>query len=201
MRVLIFALALAANIDWTQSDCQEWADRSAAQPARGITRVIIIGRAGFLHVEGRNGATEIRATGRACAPIEEFLVGMLLKASRAGSTVTIEATVARKDASFFASETKLDFTVTLPSGMDVYVADTSGDLQISNVGNTHVADTSGDIAIRNINGSVTIDEDRSGAVAVSDIRGNFTVRKKASGSVRYQRVYGRVSVPERYRRR
>jgi hypothetical protein len=201
MRVLIFALALAANVDWTQSDCQEWADRSAVQPAYGVTRVVIIGRAGFLHIEGREGATEIRATGRACAPIEEFLVAMLLKGSRKGSTVTIEATVARKDASFFASETKLDFTVTIPAGMEVYVADTSGDLQISNAGNTHVADTSGDIAIRNISGSVTIDEDRSGAVAVSDVRGDFTIRKKASGSVHYERVYGRVSVPARYRRR
>jgi|KBSMisStandDraft_5_1062788.scaffolds.fasta_scaffold779974_1 hypothetical protein len=200
MRVLIFALALAATVDWTQSECQEWADRSAVQPARGVTRVVIIGRAGFLHVEGRDGATEIRATGRACAPIEEFLVGMLLKASRAGSTVTIEAIGSRKDASLFASEAKLDFTVTLPAGMEVDVVDTSGDLQISNVGNTRVADTSGDIAIKNINGSVTIDEDRSGAVAVSDIRGDFTIRKKASGSVHYERVAGRVSVPARYRR-
>ncbi len=201
MHALIFALvALAANVDWTQSDCQEFAERSAVQSARGVTRVIIIGRAGFLHVEGRAGATEIRATGHACAPIEEFLVGILLKSSRSGSTVTIEAICPRKDTSRFASETKLDFTVTLPGGMEVDVVDTSGNLRIRNVGNTHVADTSGDVANRNINGSVTIDEDRSGAVTVSDIRGDFTIRKKASGSVHYERVAGRVLIPERYRR-
>ena len=181
MRVLLLALALAANVDWTQSDCQEWADRSAVQPAHGVTRVVIIGRAGFLHVEGRAGATEIHATGRACAPIEHFLVGMLLKSSRSGSTVTIEATVPRGEQSLFASEAKLDFTVTVPAGMDVDVADTSGDLRISNVGNTRVADTTGDLV-------------------VSDIRGNFTLTSKRSGSVNYKRVSGRVSVPARYRK-
>lgn len=199
MNTLLFALVTLAS-GWTQSDCQEFAERSAVQPARGVTRVVIIGRAGFLHVEGRAGVNEIRATGRACAPIEEFLVGILLKSSRSGSTVTIEAICPRKDSSRFASETKLDFTVTLPAGIDVDVADTSGDLKISNVGNARVADTTGDIAINDVRGNVVIVEDGSGSVAVSDIRGDFTIRSKSSGSVTYERVSGHVSIPDRYRR-
>ena len=204
MRALIIAFAtltaMCAHADWLGSDCQEFAERSAVQPAAGITRVVIIGRAGFLHVEGRAGINEIRATGRACAPIEQFLVGILLKSSRSGSTVTIEAVCPRKDSSRFASETKLDFTVTLPAGIDVDVVDTSGDLKISNVGNTRVADTSGDIAINDVHGNVVIVEDESGTVAVSDVRGDFTIRSKSSGSVKYERVSGHVSIPDRYRR-
>jgi hypothetical protein len=202
MRALIVTLLLtatAAHAGWFDSDCQELAERSAAEPAAGVTRVVIIGRAGFLHVEGRAGVREIRATGRACAPIEEFLVGVLLKASRAGSVVTIEAIVPKKESSTFASETKLDFTVTLPAGMPVDVADTSGDLTVSDVGNARVADSSGSMLIRHVRGNLTV-RDTSGDIDVDDVSGDFTIEAKTSGRVDYKRVSGRVTVPSRYRR-
>jgi hypothetical protein len=159
MRALIITLAAltatALQAGSFGSDCQEFAERSAVQPAAGVTRVIIIGRAGFLHVEGRAGATEIRATGRACAVIEELLVGIRRKASRSGLQVTIEAFVPKQSDSRFASAPRLDFAVTLPAGMEVEVADASGDLTISNVGNARVAVTGSKLSIRNIAGNLT----------------------------------------------
>lgn len=124
--ILSVLTATAASAGLFESDCQEFAERSAVQPSGGITRVVIIGRAGFLHVEGRAGATEVRATGRACAPIEELLVGIRLSATHDGSTVTIEAEVPKQGSSTFASSPKLDFTVTLPAGIEIDVVDTSG---------------------------------------------------------------------------
>jgi len=201
MHAFLFALATLGAVDWFGSDCQEFVPRSAVQPAAGVTRVVVIGRAGFLHIEGRNDVSEIRASGTACAPIEHLLVAILLKATRSGSTVTIEAMVPNQDGGRFESGPKLDFTVTLPSGIDVYVADTSGDLTISNVRSASVSDTSGDIRIERVRGSVTIDEDGSGSVDVSDVGGDFTLRSKSSGSVDYHRVAGHVSIPDRYRRK
>ena len=174
---MLFVLALLAGI--TRSDCQELVPRSASQPAAGVTRVVIVARAGFLHVEGKRGAKEIVADGMACAAIDELLVGIRLKATRSGNVVTIDAQVPKDQPSrAFSKEPKLDFTVTLPDTVDVDIGDTSGDIRVRHVaGNVRIADTTGDID-------------------VDDIGGDFTVTtKKGSGAIRHTRVRGRVSLP------
>ena len=174
---MLFVLALLAGI--TRSDCQEYAVRSAKQPAAGVRRVDIIARAGSLRVEGKRGATTIVADGTACAAIEELLVAMRLKATRAGSTVTIEAMIPKgQTAAPFAHEAHLDFTVTVPMDVDV-----------------RIADTSGDIVVRHLGGSVEI-ADTSGDIDVDDVGGDLAVKiKKGSGAIRHTRVRGRVSLP------
>jgi hypothetical protein len=161
------------------NDCQELVPRSASQPAAGVTRVVIVARAGFLHVEGKSGAKAIVADGMACAAIEELLVGIRLEATRSGSTVTVDAQVPKDQPSRpFAKEPKLDVTITLPPAVDVVIADTSGDIRVRHLaGNLRIADTSGEID-------------------VDDIGGDFTVEiKKGSGAIRHTRVRGRVSLP------
>src|SRR4051795_4208814 len=69
------------------------ATRTANAPASGITKVVIIGRAGSLDVKGQSGATEIRAKGEAEASSEDVLKKMQLVATRSGSTLTIEAQI------------------------------------------------------------------------------------------------------------
>jgi hypothetical protein len=177
-------------------DCQEFAERSAAVPAAGVTRVVIFGRAGFLHIEGRSGAKEIRATGRACAAIEELLVGIRLSSSRAGSEVTINATVPDQEESFFAASPRLDFTVTLPRGMAVDVVDTTGELTIGDVANVRIAGKKGGaIKVRNVKRNVLIESAGLGDVSVSDVGGDFTLETRGRGSLDYKRVAGRVSLP------
>ncbi|HEX3070584.1 MAG TPA: hypothetical protein VHX14_18595, partial [Thermoanaerobaculia bacterium] len=175
-------------------DCQEFAERSAVQSAKGVTRVVIIGRAGFLHVEGRAGA-EIRATGHACAAIEELLVGIRLSASRSGSQVTIEAHVPKQESSLFASAPRLDFTVTLPAGIAVDVADTSGDLIIRDTGKTRVAVALDDVNIRDVKGNVTV-QARSGAIDIDGVSGDVRVPSNPSGAVRIARVGGSVTIDQ-----
>jgi len=199
MRALIFVFATLAattvHADWFGSDCQEFAERSAVQPAAGVTRVVIIGRAGFLHIEGRNDVGEIRATGRACAPIEHLLVGIRLSATRSGSTVTVEAMVPKQDGGLFESSPKLDFTVTLPAGIEIDVADTSGELIISNVGNARVTDTSGSIDIRNVTGNLAV-RDTSGSIDIADVSGNVHIPSDSSGSIQIMRVRGSVTIDD-----
>src|SRR6185369_4950401 len=87
-------------------------------PATGITKVVIIGRAGSLDVNGQSGVTDIRATGKAESP-EGKLV-----ATRSGSQLTIEAVTPDGKA--------LDFEVTLPRGIAVKIDDGSGELTVKN---------------------------------------------------------------------
>src|SRR4051794_27980464 len=109
MRKMIFALAAlsvatAAQAGWLSGgDCEEDAARSAVQSAAGVTRVVIIGRAGFLHIDGHSGAREVRATGTACAANQEMLAGVNLSGTRSGSEVRIEAIVPEHEGSFFGS--------------------------------------------------------------------------------------------------
>ncbi len=199
MRALVITLAAliaaATHAGSLDGDCQEFAERSAIQSARGVTRVVIIGGAGFLHIEGRASATEIRATGRACAPIEELLVGTRLSATRSGSTVTIEAAVPKQEHSLFASAPRLDFTVTLPAGIAIDVADTSGDIDISNVSAARVIDTTGPIGIQKVSGNLTV-RTTSGAIDIEDVSGDVHVPSDSSGNIRIERASGSVRIDE-----
>jgi hypothetical protein len=198
MRAIAIALTLftatAAHAGWLDP-CEHDAARSASQSAAGVKRVVIIGRAGFLHIEGRAGATEIKANGTACAPIEEQLAGTRLTATRSGSEVTIEAIVSQQDDSFFSPSPRLDFTVTLPAGIEINVADTSGEMTISNVGNARVVDTSGGMEIRKVTGNLSV-RDTSGEIVVEDVSGDVHIPSDSSGSISIERVGGSVTIDE-----
>jgi hypothetical protein len=192
--VLLTATALRAG-SFGGGDCQEFAYRSIVQSAKGVTRVVIIGRRGFLHVEGRAGATEIRADGKACAAIEHLLVGIVFSASRSGSQVTIEAHIPKEGDSFFASAPRLDFTVTVPAGIAVDVADTSGELTIRDTGNTNVAVANDEVNIRDVKGNVTV-RARSGAIDIDGVRGGVHIPANPSGVIKIARVGGSVTIDD-----
>jgi hypothetical protein len=198
MRALVFALATltatAAQAGWFD-ECQEDAARSASQPSAGVTRVVIIGRAGFLHIEGRAGASEIRASGTACAPTEEILAAIRLSATRSGSEVTVEAMIPKEDSSFFESSPHLDFTVTLPAGIEIDVADTSGELKVGNVGNARVTDTSGSIEIRKVTGNLSV-TDTSGEIDIAGVTGDVHIPSDSSGGIEIRDVGGSVTIDE-----
>ena len=198
MRTFIFAVATlaaaSAHASWW-NDCDKSASRSAAIASAGITRVVIIGRAGFLHIDGRSGATEIRASGTACAPSQELLNETTLTVTRSGSEVRVEAHMPRNSELFFGSSPRLDFSVALPAGMAIDVDDTSGELTIANSGNTVVNDTSGGIEIRHVNGNVTV-RDTSGEIVIEDVTGNVHIPSDSSGSIDVRRVSGSVAIDE-----
>jgi len=199
MRALIVALATlaaaSAHADWFGTDCPKQAERSAAQPAAGVTKVVIVGRAGFLHIEGHPGAGEVKANGTACASMDEQLAGVLLKGSRSGSEVRIEAVMPNQEGSWFSSSPKLDFTVSLPAGVAVDVVDSSGELTISNVGDAKVEDSSGSIDIRKVAGNLSV-RDSSGEIDIEDVSGDVRIPDDGSGSIHIERVGGSVTIDE-----
>jgi len=183
--VLLIALLL---VTWVERDCQEFADRSASAPAGGVTRVVILGGAGFLHVEGRDDAREVRATGRACAAIEHQLVGMRLRAERHGDEVRVVASVPKQDC-------RLDFTVTVPSGVTVEIGDTGGDVAIRDVVEVKVAAANADeLRIANVKRNVTIDARRTKRIVVTDVGGDLAVVSKGGATIEQTRVRGKVNV-------
>ena len=79
--------------------------------------------------------------------------------------------------------------------MEIDVADTSGELIISNVGNARIADTSGSIEIRNVTGNLTV-RDTSGSHRHRRRQRNVHIPSDSSGSIRIARVRGSVMIDE-----
>src|SRR4051794_1321876 len=153
-------------------DCSFSEKRSVAAPAAGVTRIVIIGRAGYLHINGRRGAGEVRATGVACASSRDILSDTKLTVSRSGSELRIEAET--PDNSGIFSSAKLDFDVTVPENVALRVEDGSGDLTIDNVASVDLTDGSGDTTIRNVIGDVAV-RDGSGDMKIDNVSGNVHV--------------------------
>ncbi|HVF39607.1 MAG TPA: hypothetical protein VM939_06870, partial [Gemmatimonadaceae bacterium] len=84
----------------------------------------------------------------------------------------------------------------------VSIIDGSGEITLNGIeGDVTIEDGSGGIDARDITGNFTISQDGSGSIAVDRVAGDFIVAHDGSGSIRYDTVKGRVSIPERQRRR
>ena len=185
-------IAVAGRADWF--GCDETATRRVAAPVNGVSRVLVIARAGTLHVAGRTGATEVVASGTACADSKSDLAGIQLRADRNGSELRIEAVIPEQVVFFGSANRKLDFEVTLPDSMALEVRDGSGRTEIENVGELRVKDGSGELSIRGVHGSVDV-TDGSGEIEMADIAGDVHV-DDGSGEMQIERVGGSVFIDD-----
>ena len=184
----------AAGADWFD-ECEHKADRRVAAPVSGAQRIVIVGRAGSLKVDGRAGVTEVVATGTACASESSVLNDIRLVTRREGTTLRIEAEVPENRGSWFGNwQARLDFTVVVPAGVDVKVTDGSGSMEINEVGNAEVIDGSGEMNIRAVRGNLTV-RDGSGSIEIDDVTGDVRL-EDGSGSIDVRRVNGAVVVEE-----
>jgi hypothetical protein len=166
--LLLTAATASADIF---GDCSFSEKRNVAAPAAGVSRIVIIGRAGYLHINGRRGAGEVRATGTACASTRDILSDTRLTLSR-GSELGIEAET--PDNSGIFSSAKLDFDVSVPDNVALRVEDGSGDLSIDTAASVDLTDGSGDVSIRNVIGDVSV-RDGSGDMKIDNVSGNVHV--------------------------
>jgi hypothetical protein len=188
--------------------------RTARVDARGASRIVIIGRAGWLRVEGKPNTTEVVAEGTARAPSKDLLDGIKLTGTREGDIVRVVVdmpdTRNRQWDSNWDSGPALDLTVTVPANIPVEIEDSSGDLRVMGTaaldvddnsggveirdvtGALRVRDGSGELDIQNVRGDVTI-EDGSGEIDVRDVTGSVTIRD-GSGSITARTVGGSVEV-------
>ena len=168
---------------------------------------------GELSVEGREGLGRVQAVGRACASDEASLAELLLTLEEDGGDLVLSAHYPARSARGGwggGDYARLDLVVEVPLGMAVDLEDSSGSLQVRRTGELRVADSSGDIEISEISGSVHIDdssggievrgaggdvevEDGSGEVHISDVTGSVRLRD-GSGSLDVEAVGGSVLV-------
>jgi hypothetical protein len=193
MRLLssLFALLTATTALAGMFDhCDYTAPRSASASAAGVSRIVIIGRAGSLRVEGRAGTTQVQATGTACVSDRALLNDTRLTAQRSGLELRIEALV--PDRAMF-QRAALDFEVTLPANIPVMVKDGSGSLTIAGTSELTVDDVSGSMEIRNITGNLSVD-DGSGSINISNVTGDVRI-VDGSGGIEVEHVGGSVTIP------
>jgi hypothetical protein len=196
MRTLLAAsatLLLATTASAGFWDCSDKEPRNATVAAGGISRVVVIARAGSLKVTG-GGAGEVRATGTACASDADLLKDIKLTATRSGSVVRVEAVIPEPSLSWGTKDARLDFEVVLPAGVAVDVEDSSGEATIENVGPLKVDDGSGELTIRGVRGDLSV-EDSSGGLDIHDVTGNVRI-EDGSGGMEVEQVGGDVVVTE-----
>lgn len=209
-QLLFLALLGGAGSAWAQ-DCKFSSERAASFPAP-VKRVVIKAEAGYLKVRG-DAAGGVKATGRACASSESLLGKIALESRRENDTVYLTVVMGEgmTDMLSFKRYSFLDLDVVVPRTAELDVTDSSGDVELSDVGTARVEDSSGDLLLKNINGSLAVDdssgeirvisvagmvqvEDSSGGIDIEDVRGDVKIVSDSSGDIAISKVTGNVEV-------
>jgi hypothetical protein len=195
------------------------APRNAVVNASGARIIKIVAGAGFLHINGRPGLTQVQVTGVAHASSKRILDAIKLIAERQGDVVLIKMETPEQNSSFWDLfrgnySQGLDLTIDVPITTPLDVADGSGettikgtgavtlvdgsgDLEVSGVtGNVRITDGSGNIKVAGVEGDVYID-DGSGNIDANNVTGNFTIGDDGSGSVDIAGVGGTLRIGEK----
>ncbi len=192
---IVVAVTLAATAGRAgMFGCDHTASRRVTAPVAGVTRVLVIGHAGSLHVTGHSGATEVVASGTACSSDKSALDEIQLRSERNGSELKIEAVIPNLNQIFWNSSARLDFEVTLPDTMALEVRDGSGETKIDNAGDLRVHDGSGTLTIRGVRGNAEV-TDGSGTLEISDVSGDVRVTD-GSGGMEIDRIGGNVVIDD-----
>ena len=210
--VVAAALATLASLA-TAEECDYSAHREVQLDASGAERLRVFAGAGSLRIIGREGATMVRAEGRACSSSSSLLDQVRIETDRKGDVLTVRVEI--PDSAFgWRSHAWLDLEMDVPSNLEVEVDDGSGSVIIRGVAALEIEDGSGEIQIRDIGGdleisdgsgsitaniiegTVTIREDGSGSISLTDILGDVEIRDDGSGSITIRRVKGSVHIGE-----
>ena len=175
-------------------NCKYTAARNMTTAASGITKVVIHADSGSLKVDGRPGAAQIATAGTACTSDDDFLDRITLTQRRSGSTLYIDANIPDRAVVFGFFEARLDFAITMPSGLEVSIDDDSGWIKTANTGPLTIDDDSGSIEVRNVRGRIDIDDD-SGDISIDAVIGDVKISDD-SGSIYVKDVNGSISIED-----
>lgn len=177
----------------TGGECAFTIDREQRLSASVGDLLEIDAGSGGLRVEGREGLDEVVALGRVCASREEYVDELRVTMVREGAAIVLSAHY--PDRAGFdgrGNTARIDLVVSVPMGLDVDIDDSSGDIEVSGVGDLDIDDSSGSIRVAGAAGSVQID-DSSGGIEVSGVAGDVQI-EDGSGGISVQGVAGAVSV-------
>jgi hypothetical protein len=195
------------------------APRNAVVNTAGARLIKVSAGAGFLHINGRSGTTQVQVTGVARASSRQILDQIRLVAERQGDVVMIKMVVPEETSSFWNLfrgnfYQALDLTIEVPAGLPldvsdgsgettikgtgpVTIVDGSGDLELSGIGGkVNITDGSGNIIIRGVDGDVYVD-DGSGNIDANNVTGNFTIGDDGSGTVDIMGVGGTMRINQK----
>lgn len=159
----------------------------------GGTRLIRIDAGpGSLRIKGIPGLNEVRAAAAASASDPETLKKMRLVTRREGDIISVTALVPENPGGAMAS---MDMVLEVPGNAALAVRDTSGDIEISDVGSIDLDDDSGDIRIQRASGNIRIIDD-SGELEILQVLGNVDIRDD-SGGISIQRAGGNITIDDR----
>jgi hypothetical protein len=191
LRVALLSVVCAPAI---ADQCRFSSDRATSFSGK-IKRVVISAEAGRLKVTG-NSTGGINAQGRACSSSESALARITLESRREEDTVYLTVTIGggMSDLFSFNHYATLDLEVTVPKSAQLNITDTSGDLELIDVGPSTIVDQSGDMLLRNINGDLQI-SDEAGDVRVTSVTGNLQL-KDGAGNIDLQDIRGDVRITQ-----
>ena len=171
------------------------AQRSGRANAAGARMARVEARAGSLRITGREGLTEIRASGTARASSRALLEQVRLIVERRGDVayVLVETPELRGSWSDDDDEhASLDLVVEVPKSLALDVEDRSGELEIRGVGPLDLVDNSGEATVEDVGGRLRV-RDGSGELRIRDVRGDVTL-EDGSGGIHLRMIRGSVTV-------
>lgn len=189
-------------------ECRYQEARTASAAISPGAVVEVHAGAGFLHVAGVSGLTEVRGDGTACADSSGRLDAIRLVVSPMAHGVRVEAVTDARGL-WSSGSGRLDLTLEVPADAVVEIHDGSGELRVEHVAEADIQDGSGELTLRDVAGRASI-HDGSGGIEVAGVHGpleiedgsgDIVVRDVASvrlsdgsGDVRVSEVTGDVVV-------
>ena len=197
-RILLAVLLAAGSSAALADDCEFHAQRNLDLPAEGLNLLRLQTRAGDLRISGVAGLKQIELRGKACASSAESLEQLQLRHNRNGSTLSAETTSPESQSGFklFGSTyAYIDLEVRVPESFNLELTDSSGDIEIADVGAIELTDSSGDIRVRNALGDVRL-TDSSGDIKLDRVGGNVTIVNDSSGDIDIDGVRRNVDIED-----
>jgi hypothetical protein len=173
-------------------------DRSLELDADGVSRLDIDAGAGSLVVTGAAGASKIEVTATINVPDEDDALEIIekrlrLSLDKADGEARLEAYFDNNGWSWGDSPS-VDLDVRVPHGLELFVDDSSGSLEIMDSQSVvEIDDGSGSIKVAGVT-SLVID-DGSGSIKVKDVAGDVEI-EDGSGSITIEKVGGGVTIDD-----
>lgn len=190
-RAIIYLFALLPGALWAQDYSEQ---RSLAVPARDLDTLKVDVEAGSLEIAGHADATEIAVSAtvwvedhpgdreRTRRALEKHV---RLELDTSGDTARLLTRT--NDPGLGYSMPHADLVVTVPSRLALEIKDSSGYIDVADIGqDVVIVDESGSIDLRDIGGKVEID-DGSGSVSVARARGPLRI-EDGSGSIDVEQI-------------
>jgi len=189
-------------------------ERDIEQTLSAQDRLTLEAGAGKLHITGDPSAADvIEIKAQACASSQKLLDRISLRTVE-GSSAEIETLIPETSGGWFSGDryASINLELIVPVALALQIADGSGSIELTSVGDTAIddgsgsisvrdvfgdielSDGSGSITVRNVEGAVIINDDGSGSIDIVNVRDHVEIGSDGSGSIKIREVGGDVRI-------